>query len=65
MKSMYTILLSFLGIAIFALTGCGPKYTIEEQESVTLVLNKGGKPLGTFLVQESPLLKKAATLLRT
>lgn len=46
MKSMYTILLSFLGIAIFVLTGCGPKYTIEEQESVTLVLNKGGQTLG-------------------
>ena len=46
MKSKYTILFSFLGIAIFALTGCGPKYTIEEQESFTLILNKGGQTLG-------------------
>ncbi|MBE9518713.1 MAG: hypothetical protein IMY68_09090, partial [Bacteroidetes bacterium] len=43
---MYTILLSFLGIAIFVLTGCGPKYTIEEQETYTLVVNKGGQTLG-------------------
>ena len=46
MKSKCTALLSFLGIAIFVLTGCGPKYTIEEQDGISIIHNKGGQTLG-------------------
>jgi len=46
MKSISTTLFSILGIAIFALTGCGPKYTIEEQEGISIIHNKGGQTLG-------------------
>jgi beta-glucosidase len=46
MKSILTVLLLFAGISLFLLSGCGEKYTIEEQESFTLVLNKGGQTLG-------------------
>lgn len=43
MKSLNTTLFSFLGIALFILTGCGPKYTIEEQDGISIIHNKGGK----------------------
>ena len=46
MKSIYSVLLLFAGISLLLLSGCGEKYTIEEQESFTLVLNKGGQTLG-------------------
>ena len=39
MKSKYTALLSFLGIVIFVLTGCGPKYTIEEHDGISIIHN--------------------------
>ncbi len=46
MNSRNIFLFLFMGTAMFLLTGCGPKYTIEEQETYTLVLNKGGQTLG-------------------
>ncbi len=46
MKSISTALISFMGIAIFILTGCGPKYTIEEQDGLSIIHNKGGQTLG-------------------
>jgi hypothetical protein len=46
MKSINSALLLFAGISLFLLNGCGEKYTLDEQESFTLVLNKGGQTLG-------------------
>jgi beta-glucosidase len=46
MKTISTTLFSILGIAIFVLTGCGPKYTIEEQDDLSIIHNKGGQTLG-------------------
>jgi beta-glucosidase len=46
MNSRNIFLFLFMGTAMFLLTGCGPKYTIEEQETYTLALNKGGQTLG-------------------
>jgi len=46
MKSIQNLLFLFTGIALLLLSGCGPKYTIEEQETYTLVRNQGGQTLG-------------------
>ena len=46
MKSINTFLFLFFGTAMFILTSCGPKYTLEEHETYTLVLNKGEQILG-------------------
>ena len=59
MKSKYTALLSFLGIAIFVLTGCGPKYTIEEQDGISIIHNKGGQTLGYAPSSGVPLIEKS------
>ncbi len=46
MKSFNTFIFLFIGTVMFLLTGCDPKYTMDEQETFTLVLNKGGHTLG-------------------
>lgn len=46
MKSMKRIMLLLAAPAILLLSGCGPKYSIEEQGAVAIVTNKGGKTLG-------------------
>jgi beta-glucosidase len=46
MKAINTFLFVFIGSAIFLLTACGPKYSLEEKETYTQVLNKGGQTLG-------------------
>jgi beta-glucosidase len=46
MKSSTTFIYSFLAISMLALSSCGPKYTLEEKEDYTLVLNQGGTTLG-------------------
>ena len=48
-----------MGTAMFILTACGPKYTIEEQENYTLVLNKGGQTLGYAPVSGVTLIEKS------
>lgn len=59
MKTRNTFLFLFSGLIIFFLSGCGPKYTIDEQESYTLVMNKGGQTLayapgsGVTLIEKS------------
>ena len=35
----------FMAVAVIA-AGCGPRYTMEEKEEYTLVLNRGGQALG-------------------
>ena len=37
MKSINSVLLLLAGISLFLLNGCGEKYTIDEQESFTLI----------------------------
>ena len=59
MKSKCTALLSFLGIAIFVLTGCGPKYTIEEQDGISIIHNKGGQTLGYVSSSGVTLIEKS------
>ncbi len=59
MKSTNTFLFLFLGTAMFILTACGPKYTIEEQEAYTLVLNEGGQTLGYAPASGVTLLEKS------
>ena len=46
MKSICKEILLLAGIASILLSGCGPKYTVEEHESYTIVQNKGGQTLG-------------------
>lgn len=46
MKSINTVLFLSAGIAIFTLSGCGEKYTLDEQETYTRVHNNGGQTLG-------------------
>ncbi len=46
MKLKSIILMALTGVALFTLSSCGPKYTIEEKEDFTLVLNQGGETLG-------------------
>ena len=46
MKSISKELLLFAGLVSIVLSGCGPRYTLEEHESVTIVHNKGGQTLG-------------------
>ncbi len=46
MKLNNILLFAVLGISILSFSSCGPKYTLEEQESYTLVLNQGGATLG-------------------
>jgi len=46
MKLLRNLLIVLSGTAILALTGCGPKYTIEELDGFTLVHNNGGQTLG-------------------
>lgn len=46
MKSIRNLLIVLSGMAIVTLTGCGPKYTIEELDGFTLVHNNGGQTLG-------------------
>jgi len=46
MKTINNFLLLFFGPAMLLLSGCGPKYTVEEQETYALVINQGGQTLG-------------------
>jgi len=46
MKSINTFLFLFTGLFILTLTGCGPKYTIEELNGISIIFNKGGQTLG-------------------
>jgi len=46
MKSIRNLLIVLSGMAILTLSGCGPKYTIEEHDGFTLVHNNGGQTLG-------------------
>lgn len=46
MKPLNTLLLLITGFAIVLMSGCGPKYTLEDQGETTMVLNKGGQTLG-------------------
>jgi beta-glucosidase len=46
MKSISQLIFTLLGMAILTLTGCGPKYTIEEVDGITIVHNNGGQTLG-------------------
>jgi beta-glucosidase len=57
MKSITPYLMVFLGIAILSLSSCGPKYTLEEKEDYTLVLNQGGETLGYAPVSGVTLLE--------
>jgi len=45
MKPINIALFTFLGIAILSFSSCGPRYTLEEKEAYTLVLNEGGAAL--------------------
>ena len=46
MKSFKLVFFVFTGISILFLSGCGPKYTIEEHDGISIVQNKGGQTLG-------------------
>jgi beta-glucosidase len=46
MKSIFKEFLLLAGLASILLSGCGPKYTLEEKESFTIVRNKDGQTLG-------------------
>jgi beta-glucosidase len=46
MKSLKLVFFVFSGISILFLSGCGPKYTIEEHDGISIVQNKGGQTLG-------------------
>jgi len=46
MNSIKHLFFLCTGFAILLLSGCGPKYTLEEQESFTLVINQDGLILG-------------------
>ena len=46
MKTISGFSISILVGSLIILTGCGPKYTIEEQDGYSLVHNKGGQTLG-------------------
>ncbi|MDF1575292.1 MAG: glycoside hydrolase family 3 N-terminal domain-containing protein [Bacteroidales bacterium] len=46
MKTCNTFLLLFTGLALLTLSGCGPKYTVEDQNGISIVQNKGGQTLG-------------------
>lgn len=46
MKSVRLVLSMFTGISILLLSGCGPKYTLEEKDGITIIQNKGGEILG-------------------
>ncbi|TFH26645.1 MAG: glycoside hydrolase family 3 protein [Bacteroidia bacterium] len=46
MKSFKFVFCALLGISILTFSSCGPKYTLEEKEDYTLVLNQGGATLG-------------------
>jgi len=46
MKKARTLFFLQVGVSILILSGCGPKYTIEEQEGITIIHNKGGQTLG-------------------
>lgn len=46
MKSIKLSLILFTGVSIILLSGCGPKYTVEEKEGISIVHNKNGQSLG-------------------
>ncbi|MEA3463213.1 MAG: beta-glucosidase, partial [Bacteroidota bacterium] len=46
MKSIKLVLFLLTGISILLLSGCGPKYTIEEKDGISVIHNKGGQTLG-------------------
>ncbi len=46
MKLTNTFLFLFTGLFLLFLTGCGPKYTIEELDGISIINNKGGQTLG-------------------
>ena len=46
MKSIKFVFFALIGISVLTLSSCGPKYTMEEKENYTLVLNQGGSTLG-------------------
>ena len=59
MKVARTLFLPLLAISILILSGCGPKYTIEEQDGISIIQNKGGQTLayapasGVTLIEKS------------
>jgi beta-glucosidase len=59
MKTSNTFLLLFMGTAMVILTACGPKYTLEEQEAYTRVINKGGQTLGYAPASGVTLIEKS------
>ena len=46
MKSIKLALFLFTGVSIILLSGCGPKYTVEEKDGISIVHNKNGQTLG-------------------
>jgi len=46
MKSIKLLLILFTGLSILILSGCGPKYTVEDKDEVFIIHNKGGETLG-------------------
>lgn len=46
MKSITKLLFAFTGMAILTLSGCGPKYTVEEHDGISTIQNRGGQTLG-------------------
>ncbi len=46
MKPIFDIGKLILLVSIFSITGCGPKYTVQEIDGIIRVNNKGGQTLG-------------------
>jgi len=58
MKSIKLLTLLFTGISILLLSACGPKYTIEEKDGISIVQNKGGQTLGFASASGVALIEK-------
>ena len=58
MKSIRFVLFLFIGISILLLSGCGPKYTVEEKDGISIIQNKGGEILGYAPVSGVKLIEK-------
>ncbi len=51
--------LFLLGVSILVLSGCGPKYTIEELDGISIIHNKGGQILGYAPASGVTLIEKS------
>ncbi len=58
MRTNKIFLCLFTGLIIFILNGCGPKYSIDEQETYALIMNQGGQTLGYAPASGVTLIKK-------